>query len=289
MNRGIWSAVGAYVLWGLFPLYWKLLADVPALQLLGHRVIWSFLLLIFIVLAGGQWTALRTALRDGRTLAIYAAAAVLLGANWTLYVWGVNSERIVETSLGYFINPLVSVLFGVVFLRERLRPWQWLPVGLAASGVIYLTAAYGSLPWLALALAGSFGLYGLVKKLAPLGALHGLTVETGVLFLPCLAFLLWAQAAGFGAFGRLGLRADLLMAGAGVVTTVPLLLFASAARQIPLSLVGLLQYIAPTMQFLLGVLVYHEPFTPQRAIGFAIVWLALVIFWVEGATRDNRR
>jgi chloramphenicol-sensitive protein RarD len=177
---------------------------------------------------------------------------------------------------------LLSVLMGVVFLRERLRPCQWLPIGLAATGVLYLTLAYGSLPWIALTLAFSFGIYGLVKKTAPLGALHGLTLETGILFLPALAYLIFCDVAGSGAFLRTGAVSSVLMAGAGLVTTIPLLLFASAAQRIPLSMVGILQYITPTLQFLLGVLVYKEPFTHHQLLGFGMVWLALLIFWGEG-------
>jgi chloramphenicol-sensitive protein RarD len=187
----------------------------------------------------------------------------------------------VETSLGYFINPLFSVLMGVIFLRERLRTAQWIPVVLAAIGVAYLTFAYGRLPWIALLLAFSFGFYGLTKKVAPLGSVFGLTLETGILFLPAIAYLVWVEVNNTAAFLHAGVTADLLMIGAGVVTTIPLLLFASAAKQIPLSMIGILQYLAPSIQFLIGILVYKEPFDRPRLIGFGIVWLALIIFWVE--------
>ncbi len=280
MKKGILYGIGAYVLWGFFPIYWKLLHHVPALQLLGHRIGWSFLLLAAVIWLSGQWPELRAAL-NRRTFWIYSLAAVLIGLNWLTYVWAVNAGYIVETSLGYFINPLLSVLMGVIFLRERLRAAQWLPVGLAAAGVIYLTFVYGRLPWIALALAFTFGLYGLVKKLAPLGSLYGLTLETGILFLPALVYLVFVERNGQGAFLHTGLLSDALMVGAGVVTTIPLLMFASAARSIPLTMVGILQYIAPTLQFLLGVFVYKEPFDHAHLIGFSIVWLALVIFWVE--------
>jgi chloramphenicol-sensitive protein RarD len=194
----------------------------------------------------------------------------------------VSIGMIVETSLGYFINPLVSVLLGVIFLRERLRPMQWVPVGLATLGVIYLTIDYGRLPWIALLLAASFGLYGLAKKTAPLGSFYSLTMETGVLFIPSLIFLLGAAFAGTGAFGQAGLTTTLLLLFTGPITIAPLLLFGSAARQMDLSMMGLLQYITPTMQFLIGVLVYREPFTTSSLIGFAIIWTALILFWVEG-------
>jgi chloramphenicol-sensitive protein RarD len=281
MKKGLLYAFGAYGLWGLFPLYWKFVKHVPALQVIGHRIGWSFVLLFFVVLVMGQWTTFRSLLTR-RVLAVYLLTGLLLSVNWLIYVWGVNAGYIVETSLGYFINPLISVLLGVVFLRERLRPVQWLPIGLAAIGVTYLTLTYGRLPWIAISLAFSFGLYGLVKKLAPLGSLHGLTLETGLVFAPAVLYLLFAEIQGYGHFLHDGLATNLFLIGAGVVTTVPLLMFASAVQRIPLTMVGLMQYIAPTIQFLIGVLVYHEPFDQARLIGFSMVWVALVIFWVEG-------
>jgi chloramphenicol-sensitive protein RarD len=282
MNKGIWYALGSYVLWGLFPVYWKWLHDVPAVQVIGHRIGWSFILLMIVILKTGQWKKFRSTLTP-RVLGIYSIAGLLLSANWLIYVWGVNAGHIVETSLGYFINPLLSVLLGLIFLRERLRPLQWVPIGLAASGVIYLTWTYGSLPWISLSLAFTFGFYGLVKKTSPLGSLYGLTLETGLVFLPALGYLIYTQATGAGAFGHTGFLSDFLMVFSGVVTAVPLLLFASAARSIPLTMIGILQYIAPTLQFLLGVLLYKEPFTATMLIGFSMVWIALLIFWVEGA------
>jgi chloramphenicol-sensitive protein RarD len=282
MNKGLWYAIGAYLTWGLFPIYWKWLAQVPAIQLIGHRIDWSFVMLLALILVTRQWKKFRMAALTGRVLRIYFISALLIGANWLIYVWSVNAGYIVEASLGYFINPLFSVLLGVVFLRERLRPLQWLPVGLAAAGVLYLTFIYGSLPWIALSLAFTFGLYGLVKKTAPLGSLYGLTLETGLLFLPALAYLLYVNATGSGAFLHSSPTANLLMVGAGLVTIVPLLMFSSATRQIPLSLVGILQYITPSMQFLLGVLVYREAFSSHQLLGFGIVWLGLIIFWAEG-------
>lgn len=280
MNKGILNGVIAYALWGFFPVYWKLLHDVPAPQLLGHRIGWSFLLLVAVILITRQWSNFRSAV-NARVLRIYFIAAILIGINWLLYVWAVNAGFIVETSLGYFINPLLSVLMGVLFLRERLRVAQWIPVILAAIGVAYLTIVYGRLPWIALSLAFSFGFYGLTKKLAPLGSLYGLTLETGILFLPAVIYLGITQANGTGAFLHSGVTADLLMVGAGVVTTIPLLLFASAAKQIPLSMIGILQYLAPTIQLLIGVFVYKESFDHTRLIGFGIVWLALAVFWME--------
>lgn len=280
MNKGVAAGAGAYALWGFFPIYFKAIHAAPADQIVAHRFAWSFLFLIALVLLRRELPALRASL-NRRTLLIYLGAGVLLSFNWGLYVWGVNSGNVVETSLGYFINPLVSVVLGVVFLRERLRPMQWIPVALATAGVLYLTISFGKLPWIALGLALSFGFYGLVKKLAPLNSLHGLTLETGSLFVVAVAYLLFTELRGVGSFGHVAPLTSLLIALSGIITAIPLLLFATGARQVPLSTLGLLQYIAPTIQFLIGVLLYHEPFTHDRLIGFSIIWLALVLFSAE--------
>lgn len=281
MKKGIWYGVAAYAMWGFFPIYWKLLHDVPALQVIGHRVAWSFILLLAFVLITKQWNEFRSVAFNRKTLGIYAVAGVLLSLNWLVYVWGVNAGFIVETSLGYFINPLLSVLFGVIFLREKLRPTQWLPVVIAAIGVIYLTVTYGRLPWIALSLAVTFGLYGLVKKVSPLGSVFGLTLETGIVFPIALIYLIFVETNHTGGFLHDGSFVDILLIGAGIVTTIPLLMFASAAKEIPLNMIGVLQYFAPTIQFLIGVFLYKEPFDTTRFIGFGIVWIALIIFWVE--------
>lgn len=281
MKKGILYGIGAYVLWGFFPIYWKFLHPVPALQVIGHRIGWSFILLAIYIVVTKQWRDFRSVAFKPKTIGIYSIAAVLLSINWLIYVWGVNAGFIVETSLGYFINPLFSVLLGVVFLRERLRPLQWIPVGLAAIGVIYLTFVYGRLPWIALSLAFSFGFYGFVKKLSPLGSLYGLTLETGIVFPVALIYLVVVGFNSSGAFLHTGALVDVFLIGAGLVTTIPLLMFASAAKQIPLTIVGLLQYVAPTLQFLIGVFVYKEPFDQAHFIGFAIVWVALIIFALE--------
>lgn len=290
MLKGILYAVIAYVSWGLLALYWKQLAQVPAVELLAHRVTWSFVLLFAGLLVSRRGAALWEAVRRPKVLAYHAVAAVLVGINWLVYVWAVNNGHAVETSLGYFINPLVSVALGVFFLRERLRPWQWLPVGLALVAVIYLTFIYGSLPWIALTLALSFGTYGLVKKQASLGTVPGLTLETAILWCPALAYLLWAQIQGQGSFLHQGLGVDLWLLGGGVVTVLPLMCFAAAARRIPLSLVGILQYIAPTLQFIVGITALDETVAPERLVGFVLVWIALGILAIEGwlARRDNR-
>jgi chloramphenicol-sensitive protein RarD len=275
-------------LWGLLPIYWKQITRVPARQLIAHRIVWSFLLLVAMIALSRQWKPLTRAATPPRVLRAYTVAAVLISINWFTYVWAVNSGLMVETSLGYFINPLVSVLLGVVILRERLRPLQWVAVALAAAGVAYLTLAYGSLPWIALILAVSFGSYGLAKKVAPLGSVYGLTVETGVLLPPAILYLLYVDRAGQGAFLHAGLATDVLLAGTGLVTMIPLLLFASALQTVPLSLMGVLQYIAPTLQLLLGVLLYKEPFTRQQMVGFGVVWTALIVFGLDGWGRSAR-
>jgi len=281
MNKGVWYGIGAYTLWGVFPIYWKTLHVVPALEVIGHRICWSFFLLGIYIVATGQWVEFRSTAMHAKIVGIYAIASVLLTVNWLIYVWGVNAGFIVETSLGYFINPLLSVLLGVLFLRERLRPTQWVPVGLAALGVAYLAFVYGRLPWIALSLAFSFGFYGFVKKLSPLGSLYGLTLETGIVFPVALLYVGYLGFVGSGSFLHAGTKINLFLIGAGAVTTIPLLLFASAARQIPLSIVGLLQYIAPTIQFLIGIFVYKEAFDLKHFVGFAIVWMALLIFAAE--------
>ena len=289
MKKGILYGIGAYLLWGIFPVYWKLLEAVPAIQIISHRIIWSFVLLALILFITRQWRSFHSAALSRRVVLIYLVSAILLSINWLTYIWAINAGFVLETSLGYFINPLLSVLLGVLFVREKLRPLQWLPIGLAAIGVIYVAISYGQFPWIALTLAISFGLYGLVKKVAPLGSLFGLTLETGLLFLPAVAFLAVLEWQRQGAFLHVPAVSNLLMIGAGLVTTVPLLLFASAAQRIPLSTLGILQYINPTIAFLLGLFLFHEPFNLSLLIGFSIVWLALIIFWGENFLASRHR
>lgn len=288
MNRGIVSGLGAYLIWGFIPIYFKLLHSVPAVEIMFHRVVWSLILLMGLITIRQQWTPLQQALRQPRLLGIYGLSALLLAANWWVYIYGVNTGQVVETSLGYFINPLLSVALGVIFLNERPRPLQWLPVGLATLGVLYLTIQYGRLPWIALSLSFSFGFYGLIKKVAPLGSLHGLTLETLLLSLPALGYLLMLEFTGQGVFLHTSWVNNLLLILVGVVTAVPLLLYGQAARSIPLWMLGLLQYLAPTCQFLVGVLLYREPFTTDQMIGFGIIWLALVIFSGESLLNWRR-
>jgi chloramphenicol-sensitive protein RarD len=281
MNRNVLLALAAYAVWGVLPVFWKALQPVAALEVLAHRVVWSLVLLIGVLAARRQWLPLLHAARNRRILLTSTATALVLMVNWGVYIWAVQIGRVVETSLGYFINPLLSVSLGVFLLGERLRRGQWLAVALAAGGVIWLTFAAGRLPWIALVLAGSFALYGLLRKTANVPALEGLTMETAAVAVPALAFLLYRAGQGEAAFLQQGPMIDALLIGAGVVTALPLLLFGAAARNIPLSLLGVLQYIAPTTQFLLGLLLYHEPFSTVQLIGFALIWAALLVFTAE--------
>jgi chloramphenicol-sensitive protein RarD len=278
---GILHAVVAYLLWGLLPVYWKALQSISPLQILAHRIVWSFIILGFVLLVRREATAWVALLRQGRTVRLHCLAAYLLALNWLTYIHGVNTHRIVETSLGYYINPLFIVLLGVVVLRERLRPLHWLAVGLAFLGVGLMTLRLGRVPWIALVLAASFGLYGLAKKKARIAALPGLTLETGALVLPAIAGLaiLWSQ--GTGALGRADASTQVLLVLGGLVTLAPLLLFAHAARTVPLSTLGLLQFLAPSVSLWIGVAIYGEPFDRTRQLSFGLIWLALAIYWLE--------
>jgi len=280
MSKGAISAAISYTLWGIFPIYFRALHQVPSEQVVAHRIVWSFLFLISLIAVRRDMSSLSSAIKP-RTLLIYLVTGILLAVNWLVYIWAINHGFVVEASLGYFINPLVSVLFGMIFLGEKLRRAQWFPLGLAIAGVVYLAFNYGSLPWIALTLAITFGLYGLLKKIAPLGSLQGLTLETAAIFLPALGFLLVAGLNGAGSFGHSDPLTTLLLVLTGIVTAVPLLLFAVGARRVPLSTMGLLQYISPSMQFLIGIFVFGEVFTSARLVGFAIIWLALIVFSIE--------
>ena len=280
MSRGFWLGAAAYSIWGLFPIYWKLVAAVPAGQVLAHRIVWSCVALGLML----AWPARARAPRPpitARVVLLYLAAAILIGINWYLYVWAVGHDFVVETSLGYYITPLVNVLMGVMVLGERLRPAKWVAVALAACGVSVLTWAYGAPPRVALGLAASFGTYGLVKKTAPLPALEGLVLETVLLALPALAYLVVAERAGTGAFLHVPTATSLFLIGGGLVTIVPLLLFASAVRVVPLSTMGLLQFLSPTIQLVLALALYHEPFGRSRVVGFVAVWVALAVFALD--------
>ncbi len=289
-RRGLLAAATAFTIWGVFPAYWHLLKAVPSMQIMAHRVVWSAVLVVGWLLWRQGWDWWRTIAARPRMLAALALSGAVIAFNWGLYIWAVNAGHVVETSLGYFINPLVTVALGVVVLRERLRRPQWIAVACAAAGVAWLTWSAGSPPWIALGLAGSFALYGLVRKLVPVDAVAGLGVESLFMFLPALAYVLWAEAGHGGGFiGGWSLGTQLLLVFSGVVSAVPLVAFAYGVRRIPLSVVGLLQYIGPTLQLLLGVWFFREPFTAVHALGFGAIWLGLAIFAGEGLWRGRRR
>jgi chloramphenicol-sensitive protein RarD len=288
MQAGIFYAGAAYALWGLFPLYFKALHGIAPIQIMLHRIVWSFAFLAVILLCRRQWVWLRVTFRQPKVIAGFALSAVLLSSNWFLYIWAVNSARVVDASLGYFINPLVSVLLGFLLLHERLRLGQWCAIGIAFCGVAWLTWQSGQFPWIGLILAVTFGTYGLLRKTAALGTLEGLSLETMLLFPVAFAYLLALTMTGHNAFIDAPPTSQWLLAAAGPITAIPLLLFAAGARRIPLSLLGLLQYIGPSLQLLLGVWLYHEPFGPGRMIGFVMIWGAIAVFSAEGVWHTLR-
>ncbi len=284
MNRGMASGVGAYVLWGVLPVFWKTLDTVAAFEILAHRLVWSVVFLALIITVKRSWRPIRQL--DRRILARLFFAGLLLSVNWVTYIWGVNSGHIVETSLGYFINPLLNVVLGVVILRERLEPGQWLAVAIATCGVAYMTIRVGSLPWIALVLAGTFGFYALLKKqVNAIGAIESLGVEVSLVAIPALGYLALLAVAGSGSFGASGPGLTGLLVLTGIATATPLVLFGVAARSIKLSTIGILQYIAPSLQFLIGVFVYSEEVTRDELIGFVLVWVALSVFTGHGMLR----
>ncbi|HTH59908.1 MAG TPA: EamA family transporter RarD [Paraburkholderia sp.] len=282
MNPGILYALLAFTCWGLFPVYFKTLHQVGALEMLAHRMAWSLLFVAAVLVVRRHWRWLGVALRDRPLVGRFVASAALLSANWGIYIWAVNAGHIVEASLGYFINPLLNVLLGYVFLGERLRPLQWCAVALAAAGVLWLTWQNGAPPWISLALAATFGGYGLMRKTAQLGALEGLTMETLLLFPVALLYLAALGWLGGSTFFVAPTSVRVLLAMAGPITAVPLLLFAAAARRIPLSTLGVIQYVTPTLQLLTGVIVYREPFGGAQLIGYGAIWVALALYSFEG-------
>ncbi|GAA4203635.1 EamA family transporter RarD [Microbispora amethystogenes] len=288
-RRGLLFGVAAYTMWGLFPLYWPLLKPSGAVEILAHRMVWSLVVVVAVLAVRRHWSWIRTITR--RQLILLTVAAVTVSVNWGTYIYAVNTGHVVESALGYFINPLVSVLFGVLVFRERLRVWQWAAVGLGALAVLILTLDYGRLPWIALVLAFSFGSYGLIKKKAGVGSAESLTIETLVLLVPALAYLLVLEANGTGTFAHHGAGHALLLVAAGLITAVPLLFFTASALLVPLTVIGLLQYIAPVLQFLCGVLIVHETMPASRWAGFVVVWLALSLFTWDSirAARTSRR
>ena len=280
MRRGVAYGIAAYGIWGLFPLYFPLLKPAGAVEILAHRMVWSLVLMLAILMVARNWSWIRRL--TPRRLGLLALAALVIAGNWGTYIYAVNSGHTIEAALGYFINPLFSVLLGVVIFRERLRPLQWAAVGLGTVAVIVLTVDYGRLPWIALALAGGFGTYGLLKKFANMPSAESLTIETLVLFVPALVYLGMLEAGDAGTFGHAGAGQAALLAGAGLVTAVPLLLFNGAAIRVPLTALGMMQYIAPVLQFLIGLFIQHEDMPASRWIGFLLVWVGLVILSVDG-------
>jgi chloramphenicol-sensitive protein RarD len=287
-GRGALAAAGCYFCWGLFPLYWKQLTDVNSAELIAHRHLWSLGFVLGVMAAGAGLGDLRAALRSRIALQWHALSGTLLTVNWLVYVWGVNHGHVLETSLGYFLVPLVNVALGRLVLHERLRPAQWIAIGCAALGVLLVLVRVGRPPWIALTLAATFGVYGLLRKKSPLGPLTGLGLETLLLAPLALAFVVWQQHTGAGALGRVSVTEHVLLVSAGVVTAVPLLLFAYGARRIRLSTLGLLQYIAPTVQFILGVWVFHEPFSPERAAAFGFIWCGLLLYTADNLWLERR-
>lgn len=286
MQAGILYAATAYALWGVFPIYFKALQSVAPIEVLLHRIVWSLLFLAALLAWRRQWSWLGQVVRQPKTLASFAASALLLSTNWYIYIWSVNHGRVIDASLGYFINPLVNVLLGFFILHERLRPVQWSAIALAGVGVAWLTWHAGSFPWIGLTLALTFGSYGLLRKIAVLGPLEGLSLETMLLFPFACAYLLVLATENHSALLQGDFSIQALLVAAGPITAVPLLLFAAGARRISLSLLGLLQYIGPTLQLLIGVWLYHEPFGPARFIGFGLIWAALLIYSFESAWRS---
>ncbi|MES2757959.1 MAG: EamA family transporter RarD [Pseudomonadota bacterium] len=288
MRTGIINATLAFLCWGLFPIYFHALKEVPPGQILAHRVVWSLLFLAIVLTFRRQWKWLPAVMHQRRVIASFVASAFLLSANWLVYIWAVNNGHVIEASLGYFINPLVNIMFGYLILKERLRRGQWLAIALAALGVAWLTWQTGAVPWIALILASSFGAYGLMRKTAALGALEGLSFETMVLFPLALGYLVWLGVQGQNGFiNSASDSTRWLLIAAGPITAIPLLLFASGARKIPLAVLGMLQYISPTIQFLLGVWLFHEAFTAERLVGFVLIWSALALYAAEGVWRNR--
>ncbi|MEU9252948.1 EamA family transporter RarD [Streptomyces sp. NPDC048270] len=287
-RAGLFYGFGAYGMWGLVPLFWPLLQPSGAIEILAHRMVWSLAVVGLALLALRRWGWIRQLLREPRKLALTTLAASVITVNWGLYIWSVNNGHVVEASLGYFINPLVSIAMGVLVLGERLRRAQWVAVGISFAAVLVLAIGYGRPPWISLVLACSFATYGLIKKKLNMGGLESLTAETAVLFLPALGYLLWLGAQGQSTFASQGAGHSLLLASTGLVTAIPLVFFGAAAIRVPLSTLGLLQYLAPVFQFGLGVLYFHEAMPPERWAGFSLVWAALALLTWDALGRARR-
>jgi chloramphenicol-sensitive protein RarD len=286
---GVIYAGAAFLIWGLAAVYWKELRSVPPLEIIAHRVAWSFIFLLPLIVLQRQWAEFVAILQNLQMLFILLTSAILVAANWLLYVWAVNNNHLLQASLGYYINPLVNVVLGMVFLRERLRPPQILAVMLATSGVIYLTVQYGAFPWIAICLAISFGLYGLIRKVAPVSPLVGLAVETLLISLPAIGYLIYLDYQGTGSIFRVSLNLDLLLMGCAPLTAIPLLFFTAGAKRLYLSTLGLMQYIGPSGMFLLAVFYYHEPFSTAQVWTFVMIWAALAIYSTDSVIYFQRQ
>ncbi|MGW1280779.1 EamA family transporter RarD [Streptomyces tsukubensis] len=287
-RAGLLYGIGAYGMWGLVPLFWPLLKPAGATEILAHRMTWSLVVVALALLALKRWQWIRELLRDRRKLGFVSVAAVVISVNWGVFIWAVNADRVVEASLGYFINPLVTIAMGVLLLKEQLRPVQWAAVGIGAAAVLVLAIGYGQPPWVSLVLAFSFAIYGLAKKKINIGGLESLAAETAILFVPALGYLIWLATQGGLTFGHEGTGHALLLAATGLVTAVPLICFGAAAIRVPLSTLGMLQYLGPIIQFLLGVLYFRESMPAERWAGFTLVWLALTVLTWD-ALRTARR
>lgn len=285
---GVFSAVMAFLIWGLSPVYWKALISIPALEIIIHRIIWSFVFGIILVAFRGRWAEFKAVFSDRKTLVVLFGTSLLMTINWLVYVWAINNDRMLQASMGYYITPLVNVVLGMIFLKERLRPPQKAAVLIAASAVVYLTLYYGIFPWVSIVLALCFGFYGLLRKVAVAGSLIGLTVETLLMCLPALIYMAFLEKAGDNAFLHQGVLTGLLLMGTGVITGLPLLLFTMGARRITLASLGFIQYIGPTCIFVLGVMVYGEPFSYAQMITFVLIWTALAIYSTD-TVRTYRR
>ncbi|MDD2534520.1 MAG: EamA family transporter RarD [Eubacteriales bacterium] len=278
---GLTAALASYVIWGVLPIYWKQLKAVNAVEVLSHRIIWSFVFVVLLIFSMRQWATVREVIRNRKKLLLIFAAAILITINWGLFIWSIQVNRILDSSLGYFINPLVAVLLGVFIFREKLDRWQQVAIGLATAGVLVLIIEFGQFPWLSMSLALSFGFYGAIKKFVQIPSIIGLALETAFILPLALGWVMFRQITQVGALGRVSLVETVLLLGAGVITAVPLLLFAEGASRIPLSMMGITQYISPTMMFILGLFVYHEPFKLVNGISFGLIWLALIVYTIS--------
>ncbi|MFD1775376.1 EamA family transporter RarD [Paenibacillus rhizophilus] len=278
MKKGIIYAVLSYLTWGFLPLYWRLFTAMPAWEILAHRIVWSFVFVAVLITVSKQWQQLKSVVASRRGLTAVVLCSILISSNWFLFIWAVNNNHVIETSLGYYMNPLISVLFAVVFLKERLSPGQWLSIVLAGIGVLIMAVQYGQIPWVAISLAISFALYGLAKKIAKLDVLLGLTGETIAALPAALAYMIYIQSHGTGIFTSLPPFSIVLLLLSGAATAMPLFWFAKSMQLLPLSLVGFIQYIAPTTSLLLAIFLFNEPFSQKELISFSFIWIALIIY-----------